>query len=103
MMAFIISITIFFLALIVNESAIVGKTTSESVLEFPKADIQDLRNELLYLIEKNKINDPDILFDIQSISMSRKGAIVNYAYDGNRLLIHYNDGITEYNEVYIGT
>ena len=46
LLGFIISILLVFLALIVNQSALIGKTTSESVLEFPKSDIQDAKAEM---------------------------------------------------------
>ncbi len=102
MMGFIVSIAIFLLALVVAESAIVGKTTSESVLEFPKTDIQDLRSELMNLtwLELN----PNYQDDIAKISLERKNAVVRYQLDQTGevpiLYIHYNNGITQYNEIY---
>lgn len=41
--AFIISVGIFFLGILINQSVLVGQTTAEAVNEFPKTDIQDLR------------------------------------------------------------
>jgi hypothetical protein len=101
MMGFIVSIAIFLLALVVAESAIVGKTTSESVLEFPKTDIQDLRSELMGL-RWDDFKDK-YQYDIVNLSLERKNAVVWYEYksvDKLTLYIHYNNGITQYNEVY---
>ena len=53
LMGFVVSISIFILAIVVSQSALVGRTTSESVLEFSKNDIQDLRNEIMSL-ERHK-------------------------------------------------
>jgi len=104
-MGFIVSIAIFLLALVVAESAIVGKTTSESVLEFPKTDIQDLRSELMDLkwekFESSKIKR--YRDDIVNLSLDRKNTVVwyeNQTVDKLVLYIHYNNGITQYNEVY---
>jgi len=79
MMGFIVSITILILAIVVGESALIGKTTSESVLEFSKTDIQDLRSEILTLNEKKILNGSDgmdVIEDIQNISIQRKNSIV---------------------------
>ena len=102
MMGFIISIIIFILAIIVAESALVGKTTSESVLEIPNTYNQDLRS----LIFQLKSNDWDDIVkqsykeDIQVLFFDRKNAIVSYYNDSRILFIHYNNGITSYNEMH---
>lgn len=111
MMGFIVSITIFILAIIVGESALVGKTTSESVLEFSKTDIQDLRTEIMTLKERGIFYDnlPDkasILEDISTLSLQRRTTVVNITNWTNEIqrihyiYIHFNNGITNYNEVY---
>ena len=55
LMGFVISIAIFFLAILLNQSVLVGQTTAESVLEFPKSDIQDLRNEVWVIYSRSKV------------------------------------------------
>ena len=40
LMGFIVSFSLFFLAIVLNQSIVVGQTTAESVLDFPKNDIQ---------------------------------------------------------------
>lgn len=100
MLGFIISIILVFLALIVNQSALVGKTTSEGVLEFPKSEIQDLRAEIMEYYQRNDLNNPHLLGDLQNISFERKGAAVYYNNTLEEVIfIHYNDGFTEYNEL----
>lgn len=109
-MGFIVSITILILAIVVGESALVGKTTSESVLEFSKTDIQDLRSELLTLNEhglfKNAIEKERVIEDIANLSLQRRSTIVEInpwrdtLARTDYIYIHFNNGITNYNEVY---
>ena len=47
MMGFVISFSFFFLAMILNQSTVVGQTTAESVLDFPKNDIRDVRSVII--------------------------------------------------------
>ena len=120
LMGFLVSIGIFFLALILNQSTIVGQTTAEGVLEFPKNDVQDVRAQLLDLtLNYSRWVDPATALeppsaeyegfhirmaeDIENLTMHRKSAIVNYSIGewaaGNRLVtIHYNTGVFEYDE-----
>jgi len=100
MMGFIISIIILVLAMIVAESALVGKTTSESVLEFPKTDLQDLR-ALVFQLRSNEWEDLNIQSykdDIEILFLERKNAVVSYHNESRKLIIHFNNGITIYNE-----
>jgi hypothetical protein len=95
LLGFIISILILFLALIVNQSALVGQTTAESVLEFPKTSIQDTRNEVMTL--KSSVPIPyELITDIEFLSMERRDAVV--LVNENGTYIHYNNGVTTYNE-----
>jgi hypothetical protein len=108
LMAFIISITIFFLALIANQSTLVGKTTAEAVLDFPKNDIQDLKHEILRIREVYAtdpiVNPNDFNDDIQKIAIAKKSSFLHYSIDASdpslKTRIYFNNGITEYNEVY---
>ena len=43
LMGFLVSFSFFFLAMVINQSTIVGQTTAESVIEFPKNDIRDVQ------------------------------------------------------------
>jgi len=107
LMAFIISIAMLLLALIVNQSTLVGTTTAEAVLEFPKSDIQDLRNEILRINEvcaDSEINPNDFNDQMRAIALDRKSALVQYSIDiinpSGMIEIHFNNGVTEYNEIY---
>ena len=44
LMGFIVSFSLFFLAIVLNQSTVVGQTTAEAVSEFPKEDIRGVRN-----------------------------------------------------------
>jgi hypothetical protein len=113
LMAFIVSIGIFFLALVINQSTVIGQTTAEGVLEFPKNDFQDLRSEVfnlstIYDTTMSDITDRgNINQDIESIALSRKNAVVQYSISdpitisGKTYImvnIHYNNGVTSINE-----
>ncbi|MDK2890126.1 MAG: hypothetical protein PWR21_758 [Methanoculleus sp.] len=111
LMGLLTALALFFLALIINQSALVGQTTAEGVLEFPKNDIRDLRlaifdyyddyGELTLLQQQHYVDD------IVRISLERKNAVV-YFWDGpqqdvsGRMLrpvtIHYYNGVTKYDE-----
>jgi len=118
MMGFLVSLGIFFLAVIISQSTLVGQTTAEGVLEFPKNDIQDLRHDILEVEIFNRTQclsfgsscgsiSQNISQEIQQISLYRKSAIVNYTFSspscppggGTRTVtIHYNNGVTDYDE-----
>ena len=106
LMGFVVSFSFFFLAMILNQSTVVGQTTAESVLEFPKNDIRDVRNVIIdssYITDTNKF--AVVQQDISTLSLSRKGAVVSYSVTRpigldtyTHIIIHYNNGVTEYNE-----
>ena len=101
LMGFIVSLSIFFLAIIINQSTLVGQTTAESVIEFPKTDIRDARSVILESQSYTIAGDQErISSDITNISLSRKGAIVYYTKQGNQVIIHYNNGVTQYDETW---
>ena len=109
LMGLLVALGLFFLALIINQSALVGQTTAEGVLEFPKNDIRDLRSEIFdYTGEFGHTGDAGVRDDITAISLERKNAVVSFSVDpkievSGRMLhpveIHYNNGVTEYDEV----
>ncbi len=111
MMGFLVSLGIFFLAVIISQSTLVGQTTAEGVLEFPKNDIQDLRRDILVVekFERDSSASANVMDDIQqefrNITLYRKNANLWYNYSpyacaaGKRSVnIHYNNGVTVYNE-----
>ncbi len=111
LMGLLTALGLFFLALIINQSALVGQTTAEGVLEFPKNDIRDLRSEIFdYVDEFGDTVDPGsevVREDIIRISLERKNAVVGFTVGApqdisGRMLrpvtIHYNNGVTEYDE-----
>jgi hypothetical protein len=100
LMGFMVSFSFFFLALVINQSTVVGQTTAESVIEFPKNDIRDVRQVIIQSVDLNNDVEKE---DIEVLSMNRKGAVVHYSNvtgsDGVLFIqIHYNNGVTEYNE-----
>jgi hypothetical protein len=106
LMGFIVSFSFFFLALVINQSTVVGQTTAESVIEFPKNDIRDVRE----VIGKSvKLPPPNNNFDVVKsditvISMNRKSAVLKYSNTSEQNItiinIHYNNGVTAYNETW---
>ena len=100
LMGFLVSFSFFFLALVINQSTVVGQSISVSVLEFPKNDIRDVRG---VIIQSAGVSNGDIVRnDISILSLTRKNAVVNYStfHDINHTFInmHYNNGVTEFNE-----
>ncbi len=108
LMGLLAAVGLFFLALIINQSAIVGQTTAEGVLEFPKNDIRDLREAVFDYTDKfGDARNAGVEEDIVAISLERKNAVVNFKVDpkvevSSRWLhpieIRYNNGVTEYHE-----
>lgn len=123
MMGFLVAIGMFVLAVVVSQAPLVGQTTAESVMEFPKNEVQDLRGKLVSMGStlpevptQSGREDLQDRFreDIALLSMSRNNAIANYSVDGSywvtngtyedifytyhQINIHYNNGITEYSE-----
>ena len=115
MMGFLVSLGIFFLAIVISQSTLVGQTTAEGVLEFPKNDIQDLKHDILEVEYFNRTPMPyisgygnstdNISREIQQIALYRKSAIVSFTMpqcsgptNSRDLSIHYNNGVTVYDE-----
>jgi len=111
LMGLLVALGLFFLALIINQSALVGQTTAEGVLEFPKNDIRDLREAVFDYVDAPTTltsgQRADIQKDIVEISLERKNAVVSFSAGdpqdvSGRWLhpveIHYNNGVTVYNE-----
>jgi hypothetical protein len=110
LIGFIVAISLFFLAIVVSESTLVGQTTSESVLDFSKADIQDLNLKTRDLAIYNNpgiIDGSNIKIDIQKLYSERKGVITTIGGDLNapnqyrNITLHYNDGVTNYNAYHL--
>ena len=106
LMGFMISFSLFFLGIVINQSTVVGQTTAEGVLEFPKNDILNVRSAVL---QSSGIAIPadldNVQKDISSIALSRKNAIVSFRVacgdplcESKLIDIHYNNGVTAYNE-----
>lgn len=112
LMGIMVSIGIFFLAFIINQSTLVGQTTAEGVLEFPKNEIQDTRSEIFRWSEHLAMFPSDAekesaLKDISTLARYRRNAEIWFRIDskvvvgGNQyypITIHYNNGVTVYDE-----
>ncbi|MCT8338127.1 hypothetical protein FKB36_11675 [Methanoculleus sp. Afa-1] len=113
LMGLLAAVGLFFLALVINQSAIVGQTTAEGVIEFPKNDIRDLREAVFDYTDKFRtVPDSDetkknVQKDIIAISLERKNAVVDFSVGGPQEIsgrnlhpieIRYNNGVTEYHE-----
>ncbi len=110
LMGFLVCTGIFVLAIIIHQSVLVGQTTAESVLEFPKNKIQDIRAELSDLADDwDSLTDDkksNIADDMETIALHRENAVVWYEITDEtisgtvyrKIKLHYNDGVTEYDE-----
>ena len=106
LMGFIVSFSLFFLAIVLNQSTVVGQTTAEAVSEFPKEDIRGVRDVIIQsvfmddgLTYSNKTN---VQNEISSLSKSRRGAVLGFSNTTDGMFtyinLHYNNGVTSYNE-----
>ena len=111
LMGLLVALGLFFLALVINQSALVGQTTAEGVLEFPKNDIRDLREAVFdYTDTFGSIDNGTtgaVRQDIVAISLERKNAVVNFSVESqvevsghylHPVTIHYYNGVTKYDE-----
>ena len=102
LMGFIVAIALFFLAYVINESTLVGETTAESVLDFPKSDIADVRAEIIQWSNLGDADRTEVYNDTRMLTLHRKHAITDFylqhPLDPTTLLIHYNNGVTKYDE-----
>ena len=111
LMGFVVSFSLFFIAIVINQSTVIGQTTAEAVLEFPKDDIRGVRD---VIIQSEFLDDAGIFLnktnvhnDIRTLSLSRQNSVVNISSTpptaGNPYTtvdIHYNNGVTVYNEIW---
>ena len=111
LMGFIVSFSLFFLATVIDQSTLVGQTTAENVQDFGKNDIRDVRAVIINAVytDPADYNNPpgvsqSIQADIQNISLSRGGAVVTYVPSSSNgytiIVMHYNNGVTVYNETW---
>jgi hypothetical protein len=110
LMGFLVSFSFFFLALVINQSTVVGQTTAESVIEFPKNDIRDVHEVIIENSRiSNDLNRSIVQTDIREISKKRLDSIVNSSFrlpnppadTKTYAEIHFNNGVTEYNEIWV--
>lgn len=108
LMGFIVSFSLFFLAILINQSTVVGQTTAEAVSEFPKNDIRGVRGVLIestFLDDESTFrNQTTVRSEIRTLALSRQNTIIDISStpvgDYTYTEIHYNNGVTAYNETY---
>ena len=117
LMGFIVSFSLFFLALMLNQSTIVGQTTAEAVSEFPKEDIRGVRTMIIDSFFLTDDGGPSALEnrtwvqgEIRTLALSRQEAAVNFSHVADVTdtmgnihsiyYIHFNNGMSEYSETY---
>ena len=107
LMGFLISIALLFLMVIISQATLVGQTTAEGVLEFPKHEIRDLRGEVFRAGEEM---DAGLIEDIRVISLKRNHALVSISFEDYpvpgrepqpMVTIRFNNGVTVYEETFI--
>lgn len=108
LMGFIVSFSLFFLAIVLNQSTVVGQTTAEAVSEFPKEDIRGVRDvviQSMFMKDEGGFNNKsNVQNEIRNLSLSRQNAVVDFSSrvdpSGNYTFyyIHYNNGVSAFNE-----
>ena len=110
LMGFMVSFSLFFLAIVINQSTVVGQTTAEAVSEFPKNDIRWVRDVIVqwaFMDDNDGVfnNRTNVQKDIQILSLGRQNSVVNFTSTTTNtnlglrtyIDIHYNNGVTAYN------
>ncbi|PKG33552.1 hypothetical protein [Methanoregula sp.] len=108
LMGFIVSFALFFIAILINQSTIVGQTTAEAVSEFPKTDIREVRGMIIQSEFLGDENDKtNVQREIRNLSLSRHNAVVEFSSSPpagsdpyTHIEMHYNNGVTAYNETW---
>lgn len=114
LMGFIVSAGMFFLTIIISQAPLVGQTTAEAVLEFPKDEIQDLRLEVISVAKKGYTDTSipviNMKKDARMLAMAQQNAVVDFGigassyehpyYNLIEMKLHYNNGVTEYDETH---
>lgn len=108
LMGFIVSFSLFFLAVVINQSTVIGQTTAESVAEFPKNDIRGVREVIIQsAFLDNTTGCPSsvrckVENDIRNLTLSRQNTIVAFSNSTSggytRGEILFNNGVTVYKE-----
>lgn len=111
LMGFIVSFSLVFLAILLNQSTVVGQTTAESVSEFPKEDIRGVRNVIIQSMFMDEVsptlNQSKTQDDIRMLSLTRQNAAVDFSKElepngvFTDIRIHYNNGVSEYHELFV--
>ena len=111
LMGFVVSFSLFFIAIVLNQSTVIGQTTAEAVLEFPKNDIRGVRDVIIQseFLDNSGIflNKTNVQNDIRTLSLSRQKSVVALSSTPptvtdpyTTINIHYNNGVTIYNEIW---
>ena len=106
LMGFIVSFSLFFIAIVINQSTVVGQTTAEAVSEFPKNDIRGVRDVIIQSSFMDNgapfYNQTGVQGDIRTLSMTRQDSVVNFSSSTiggfTYVNIHYDNGVTDYDE-----
>jgi hypothetical protein len=101
-----VSFSLFFLAIVLNQSTVVGQTTAEAVSEFPKEDIRGVRDVVIQSMFMNDSfgDKTRVQNEIRKLSLSRQNAVVEFSSnvdpsgDHTFYYINYNNGVSAYNE-----
>jgi hypothetical protein len=112
LMGFIVSFSLFFLAVVINQSTVIGQTTAESVSEFPKNDIRGAREVIIqdaFLDNTGANSDKDnVANDIRTLALSRQNTVLDFRNTSSSTStetftigeIRFNNGVTIYRETW---
>jgi hypothetical protein len=113
-MGFLVSFSFFFLAFVLSQATVVGQTTAEGVLEFPKNDIRDYKLALSRYTSLG--SGGEISLDMATLSLNRRNAVISSsitcwdhpetdpwdpACTQKKIRFLYDNGVTSYDETAI--
>jgi hypothetical protein len=109
LMGFIVSFSLFFLAIVINQSTVIGQTTAESVAEFPKNDIRGVREMIIQdtmmdVAYDGGANQSNVKNDTKTLALSRQNSVVAFSHVSSLGYTHceilFNNGVTVYRETW---
>lgn len=109
LMGFVVSFSLFFIAIVLNQSTVIGQSTSEAVSEFPKNEIRGVKDVIIqseFLDNAAPFeNKTNVRNELKTLSLERQNAVLDFTSwqpggsDSHTYIdIHYNNGVMIYNE-----
>ncbi len=108
-LGFIVSVSLLMLAIVANNSMLVGQTSAESILDFPKSEILSTQHAIVQHSQLYRDSDyvetinQTYIDKLDSIAMNRINMVVGVDPDPSSITIHMNNGLIAYNSTLLNS